>query len=114
MDFLPAAVLLTRVVSKPAPGKICLDLGHKAIAPEMDFPRVSLMGIEGCRQTGQSEEHLVLECDPGRTPDIGREVYGIPMHICPTVAKYPELVVVENRRVQGTWKVAARDYKLTI
>jgi D-serine deaminase-like pyridoxal phosphate-dependent protein len=30
LDFLPAAVLLARVVSKPGDGRLCLDLGHKA------------------------------------------------------------------------------------
>jgi D-serine deaminase-like pyridoxal phosphate-dependent protein len=93
---------------------ICLDLGHKAIAPEMDFPRVHLFGWETCKQTGQSEEHLVLQFDPIKPVKIGSEVYGIPMHICPTVAKYPELLVVENGKVKGSWKVAARDYKLNI
>ncbi len=114
MAFLPAAVLLSRVVSRPAPGVFCLDLGHKAIAPEMDFPRVELFGWEHCRQSGQSEEHLVLECGPETQAAPGKPVYGIPMHICPTVAKYPTLLVVESGKVTGQWQVAARDYKLTL
>jgi len=114
MDFLPAAVLLSRVVSRPSPGTFCLDLGHKAIAPEMEFPRVSLFGWEQCRQSGQSEEHLVLECGDETPGEIGQPVYGIPMHICPTVAKYPELLVVEGGELSGQWRVAARDYKLTL
>lgn len=110
MDFLPAAVLLTRVISHPGPGTYCLDLGHKAIAPEMEFPRVALMGLETCVQTGQSEEHLVLQAieDPGLEP--GQPVYGIPMHVCPTVPKYRWLLTVENGIVTGRWEVAARDY----
>lgn len=114
MQFLPAAVLLTRIVSQPAPNTLCLDLGHKAIAPEMEFPRVQLMDFEDCLQVGQSEEHLVLKCPDSKNYEIGQAVYGIPMHICPTVAKYPELLVVESGKVTGTWKVAARDYKLSI
>lgn len=113
MDFLPAAVLLSRVVSRPGPGIFCLDLGHKAIAAEMDFPRVQLYGWEQCRQSGQSEEHLVLECGPEKEAAPGQPVYGIPMHICPTVAKYPSLLVVQDGKISGTWQVAARDYKLT-
>ena len=35
LNFLPAAVLLTRVVSKPSAARLCLDLGHKAVAAEM-------------------------------------------------------------------------------
>ncbi|WP_420592879.1 D-TA family PLP-dependent enzyme [Robiginitalea biformata] len=114
MPFEIAAVLLTRVVSHPRPGIACLDLGHKAIAPEMDFPRVALPELPGCRQVGQSEEHLVLDCGEGAVPEIGQVLYGFPMHICPTVAKYPELLVVEDRQVRKAWKVAARDYKIKI
>ena len=111
MGFLPAAVLLTRVISKPAPGFLCLDLGHKAIAPEMDFPRVELLGLKNSRQTGQSEEHLVIATEAAEQVVVGQEYYGIPMHICPTVAKYPQLLVVENHEVSDRWKVAARDYQ---
>ncbi|MBC2837877.1 D-TA family PLP-dependent enzyme [Robiginitalea sp. SC105] len=114
MPFKIAAVLLTRVISHPGPGTICLDLGHKAIAPEMDFPRVVLPALPSCRQSGQSEEHLVLSCGIGEPPAVGEVIYGFPMHICPTVAKYPELLVVQGHRVQSSWRVAARDYKLTI
>ena len=34
LPFVPAAVLLTRVVSRPASDRLCLDLGHKAVAAE--------------------------------------------------------------------------------
>ena len=38
-----AAVLLTRVVSKPGGQRVCLDLGHKAVASENPHPRVQLI-----------------------------------------------------------------------
>ena len=44
MDFLHAAVLLMRIVSKPAKDLLCLDLGHKAVASEMAHPRVKILG----------------------------------------------------------------------
>lgn len=114
MDFLNAAVLLSRVISKPGKDLVCLDLGHKALAPEMPFPRVQLLEIESCRQVSQSEEHLVLSCKDPDKLEIGDVVYAIPMHICPTVAKYPRLITVVNGQVTGSWKVAARDHQLTI
>ncbi|MEJ2583570.1 MAG: D-TA family PLP-dependent enzyme [Robiginitalea sp.] len=112
MPFLPAAALLCRVISKPAPGTICLDLGHKAVAAEMDFPRVSLPQLPDSIQVGQSEEHLVLQYDKADTLPIGTECYAIPMHICPTVIKYPEALVVTGGEVTGRWQIAARDYHL--
>ena len=45
LDFLPAALVLTRVVSKPGPERLCLDLGHKAIAAENPHPRVELLEL---------------------------------------------------------------------
>jgi D-serine deaminase-like pyridoxal phosphate-dependent protein len=60
MDFLHAAVLLTRIVSKPAKDLLCLDLGHKAVASEMAQPRVKLLGIKSYTVIGHNEEHMVI------------------------------------------------------
>ncbi len=40
LDFLPAAVLVTRVVSRPGPGLVCLDLGYKALSADRAGERV--------------------------------------------------------------------------
>jgi D-serine deaminase-like pyridoxal phosphate-dependent protein len=114
MRFEVAAVLFTRIISKPAPGLLCFDLGHKSIAPEMDFPRVYIFGLENSPQISQSEEHLVVACETAELYEVGDAFYAIPMHICPTVAKYEELITVVDGTVTGTWKVAARNQKITI
>jgi D-serine deaminase-like pyridoxal phosphate-dependent protein len=114
MPFLPAAVLLTRIISKPKEGIVCLDLGHKAIAPEMDFPRVKIFGLEDAEQIGQSEEHLVLSYAKSENLKIGDVFYAIPMHICPTVAKYSKVLTVEKGKISGAWKIAARDHQMQI
>ncbi len=114
MPFLQAAVLLTRIISKPQGEVICLDLGHKAIAPEMDFPRVKIFGLEDAEQIGQSEEHLVLRYAKSDNLKIGDVFYAIPMHICPTVAKYSKVLTVEDGQITGAWKIAARDHQMQI
>jgi len=114
MKFQKAAVLFMRIVSKPAPNIICLDLGHKMIACEMEFPRLHIIGLEDSQQIGQSEEHLVVETMRANEFEVGSVFYGVPMHICPTVAKYKNLLAVENGKVSGEWKVAARNQKITI
>lgn len=114
MDFLPAAVLFTRIISKPKAGILCFDLGHKSIAPEMDFPRVRFLTLEHGKQIKQSEEHLVVEYDDLKILNVGDAHYAIPKHICPTVAKYDSLLVVENQKITKEWKVVARNQKLTI
>ena len=114
MNFLPAAVLFTRIISKPKAGILCFDLGHKSIAPEMPFPRLRFLTLEHGRQIGQSEEHLVVEYDDLKISEVGDEHYAVPHHICPTVAKYEYLQVVENGKVVDEWKVAARNQKITV
>ena len=114
MNFLPAAVLLTRIVSKPTTGILCFDLGHKSIAPEMPFPRIEFLDLEHSKQISQSEEHLVIEYDDLTIPEVGDVHYAIPKHICPTVAKYDTLTVVKDGNVIDLWKVAARTHKSTI
>ncbi len=114
MPFLHAAVLLTRIISKPSKDIICLDLGHKSVAPEMGFPRVRILGLEDSEQIGQSEEHLVVRTSRANEFKVGAAFYVIPMHICPTVAKYGEATVVKDGKKLGTWKVAAQNRKLTI
>lgn len=114
MPFLPAAVLHSRVISKPRKGILCLDLGHKAVASEMPFPRVELLNMENCLQRSQSEEHLVLTCPEEDSYSLGYNCYALPVHICPTVAKYPKVLTIEDGLITGSWEVAARDHRLWI
>jgi D-serine deaminase-like pyridoxal phosphate-dependent protein len=107
--FEPAVALVTRVVSLPTPTRVCLDLGHKAVAAENDISRrVYFPEAPALKPVGQSEEHLVMEAPEGHGFRPGDVLYGIPYHVCPTVALYERLVVVEDGMVNGDWKVAAR------
>ncbi|MEP2279328.1 D-TA family PLP-dependent enzyme [Maribacter sp.] len=114
MKFLPAAVLFTRILSKPTTGILCFDLGHKSIAPEMPFPRVEFLDLKHSKQISQSEEHLVVEYDDLTIPEVSDVHYAVPKHICPTVAKYDTLTVIENNTVIDYWPVTARTQKSTI
>jgi D-serine deaminase-like pyridoxal phosphate-dependent protein len=114
MDFLPAILLLTRVVSKPGANLLCLDLGHKAVASEVPPPRVQLLGLPDTRAVGHSEEHLVLETDRAAEFPVGSCFYGIPWHVCPTVALHNEAVVVRNGRADERWRVVGRTRRITI
>jgi D-serine deaminase-like pyridoxal phosphate-dependent protein len=108
MDFLHAAVAFTRVVSKPGQGKICLDLGHKAIAAEMPHPRAAIFGIPVYEATVHSEEHLVLATPAAEAFSPGDCLYAIPRHICPTMALHDGVWVVEGHRAVARWPVVAR------
>jgi D-serine deaminase-like pyridoxal phosphate-dependent protein len=114
LDFLPAVMLLTRVVSKPGPNRVCLDLGHKAVASEVPHPRATFMEIPDARALGHSEEHLPLETAYADALPVGAVVYAMPWHVCPTVALHNEAVVVRGGRAVDRWRVVARARMITI
>jgi D-serine deaminase-like pyridoxal phosphate-dependent protein/REP element-mobilizing transposase RayT len=114
LDFLAAALLLTRVVSKPTPNRLCLDLGHKALASEMPHPRVLFLNLSDASAVAHNEEHLVIETTEAGAFRVGDCLYGIPWHICPTVALHSEAVVVEDGRATQRWRITGRERKLTV
>ncbi len=113
-DFLNAAVLLASVISRPGPELICLDLGHKAVASEFPQPRVQWLGLEQAEPIRQNEEHLVLRTSRADELPVGSLLYGIPYHVCPTVAAHSHAWAVHQGRADECWPVVARDRILTI
>ncbi len=114
LDFQHAAVLLTRVISKPDKGLMCLDLGHKAVAAEMPHPRVYFPELPQVEFLGQSEEHLVIGTPEVENYQVGDIIYGIPTHICPTTALHQEMVVVKSGMAMDRWAVFARNRRITV
>jgi D-serine deaminase-like pyridoxal phosphate-dependent protein len=114
LDFIPAALVMTRVISKPTENRLCLDLGYKAISPDNPQDRVVLLDPTDAKPVVHSEEHLAVETGVANQFSVGDVLYGVPFHVCPTVALHREAVVVENGRATGRWTVAARDRMLTI
>lgn len=111
--FLPAALVITRVISIPDRNKICLDLGHKSIASEGELNRrVYFLNAPELKFISHSEEHLVAETPEAYSFKPGDLLYGLPYHICPTVALYERAFTIENGKVTGEWKNIARDRKI--
>jgi D-threonine aldolase len=111
--FLPAAVVVSRIISLPDVTTICTDLGHKSVASEnaMD-KRVVFLNAPELKPVAHSEEHLVLEAPEGHGYQIGDVLYGLPFHICPTIALYENVLVVNDCKVYTQWKNCARDRKI--
>jgi len=114
LDFLYAALVLTRVVSKPGGNRLCLDLGHKAIGSEKPHPRVQFLNLPDARAIVHSEEHLVVETARASEFAVGDVLYGIPKHVCPTVALHAKAVIIKNGVATGRWKITARDRMLSV
>ncbi|MGE3818258.1 MAG: D-TA family PLP-dependent enzyme [Isosphaeraceae bacterium] len=113
LPFTPAAVLFSRVISRPRPGRITLDLGHKAVAADPAGPRVRLLDVPDPKYVVHSEEHLVVETPGADQYPPGTVVLAIPTHICPTCALHRRVYVVENGVPVDEWEVAARDRVLS-
>ncbi len=114
-DFLPAAVLMTRVISLPAAGLITTDLGHKSVAPENEIERrVFILDDDNLKAVSQSEEHLVLKNEGNKTYSPGDILYGLPFHVCPTVALYERVITIEDGKQTGEWLNVARDRKIGV
>jgi D-serine deaminase-like pyridoxal phosphate-dependent protein len=113
--FVPAALVLCRVISLPGTNKLCIDLGHKSIASENALHnRVHFLNAPELKSIGHSEEHLVAEAIESHSYKVGDVLYGLPYHICPTVALYGTALAVENKEVTGEWKIVARERKITV
>ncbi len=107
--FEPAAIVVSRVISLPAPGKICIDLGHKAIAAENDISkRAYFLNAAELKLVSQSEEHGIVEASEGHDYLPGDVLYVLPYHICPTVNLYQQMITVSDHRAKDSWYIKAR------
>lgn len=111
LPFQIAAVLLTRVVSDLGGGRVCLDLGHKAVAAEMPLDqRVRFPTLPDVDFISHSEEHLVIQVGSESPLKVGDELIAMPTHICPTVALHNTVrLVKDGAATTTTWNVTARD-----
>ena len=111
----PAAVLITRVVSRPTPNRVTLDLGNKSVAADPVLEkRVTLLDFPEYMTVGHNEEHLIVETAGASAYKPGDVVYALPGHICPTVALHKEALVAEGGKIVGRWTVASRDRVLSV
>lgn len=113
--FVPAAVLLTRVISRPTATRVTFDLGYKAVASDPPAgKRLILLDVSGYEAVLQNEEHLVVETPAAERYAPGDEVLAIPTHVCPTVAMHQRAYVVEGGKLVGTWDIVGRDRVLSV
>ena len=113
LPFTPGAAILSRVVSHPAKGLFTLDTGSKAIATD-PIDRGVITDLPQAKPVFQSEEHWVWELPESTSPPIGKIVYILPTHICPTSALYPGVVVVKNGKQVDYWEIGARNRKISV
>jgi D-serine deaminase-like pyridoxal phosphate-dependent protein len=110
LPFVPAAVLLSRIISIQSSTRVTLDLGSKAIAADPSGARGLVWSMENVELIFQNEEHWVVELPDASSLQPGQPVYVLPTHICPTCALHRYLYVIgRDGRCVDRWAVTARD-----
>jgi D-threonine aldolase len=108
------ALVITRVISITSATTMTIDLGHKSVAAENPLPRVHFLNAPEATPIGHSEEHMVLKVADTKKYKSGDVLYGIPVHICPTVALYEHATVVQDQKIMTEWNITARNKRITI
>ena len=114
IPFQPAAFLLCRVLSIVDTRTLCLDLGYKATASDQPLPRVFFPDIRDYEVIDQYEEHIIIKVNDSSRYTVGQPLFAIPFHICPTVNLYEDLLVGSKNGIVDSWRVVARDRKISI
>lgn len=115
LKFTPAALLLTRVISRPTPNRVTLDLGYKAVASDPPAgKRLFFPDLPDAVAVLQNEEHLVIETSRANDFAPGDELFAIPRHVCPTSALHKSVYVISGGQLSEMWDVVARDRVLTV
>jgi 3-hydroxy-D-aspartate aldolase len=105
--FEHALFVLASVMSTPASGRAICDAGLKAFSFDSGVPMVRAR--EGISYAKGTDEHGVLDVDPGAAPpDLGERIWLIPGHCDPTVNLYDWIVGMRGATVECLWSVAAR------
>ncbi|MFZ0861781.1 MAG: D-TA family PLP-dependent enzyme [Candidatus Sulfotelmatobacter sp.] len=107
--YRPAALVLTRVVSRPHSGIVTCDAGHKTVSADAGVPTCVVIGHPELMPLLPSEEHLPLAIKEGSAgPQIGEALYLLPRHICPTVNNFDCALLIRNGTIESMENVSAR------
>ena len=108
-NYRPAAVVISTVVSHPAPRRFTCDAGHKTVSADAGVPTCAALGRPDFSPVRPSEEHLPVDVAEGSSmPSIGDTLYLVPMHVCPTVNNFDHALLVSDGRILSVERVTAR------
>lgn len=112
-----ALSVLATVTSRPAPDRLILDSGSKALAAERltgltpgfgvveDHPELRVERL-------YEEQAIVYADEPSHIP-VGARVRIIPNHACAAANLHSRMLVVDDETVVDAWPVATREWRET-
>jgi D-serine deaminase-like pyridoxal phosphate-dependent protein len=110
-----ALSVLATVTSRPAPDRLILDAGSKALAAERlstltpGFGRVE--GHPGLRVDRLYEEQAIVHSDGPCEIPVGARLRIVPNHACAAANLHSQMLVVDQDVVVDAWAVATREWK---
>ncbi|MCW5627125.1 MAG: DSD1 family PLP-dependent enzyme [Burkholderiales bacterium] len=104
--FRQSLFLLATVMSRPTESRAVVDVGLKAHSVDSGMPLVA--DLTGAHYTKASDEHGVIEIDPGTPLPLGSKIRLIPGHCDPTVNLHDWLVCLRGDRVEAVWPISGR------
>ncbi len=112
--FVPAALVLSTVVSRPLANRVTCDAGHKAVSADAGVPTCEALGWPGLVGLKPSEEHLPIETSGAKTPARGEMLYLLPTHVCPTVNNFDRAMIIRDGKVETIEPVTARGREIFV
>ncbi len=107
-EVLPAAKILSEVISHPIESRAIVDAGHKATGPDEGLPVVE--GIPGATASRFSAEHGILDLENQAANGLhpGEKVWMVPFDLALTVNQFDYFRAVRKGKLVGFWPIAAR------
>jgi D-serine deaminase-like pyridoxal phosphate-dependent protein len=110
--YVPAAVILSTVISRPTATSVTCDAGHKSVSADAGVPTCAVIGHPDLKPLKPSEEHLPIEGSSEHPlPQIGDKLYLVPRHVCPSVNNFDEALMIVNGRIRNMERVTARGHE---
>jgi D-serine deaminase-like pyridoxal phosphate-dependent protein len=106
-----ALTVLATVVSVPASDRAVVDAGSKTLSADPLRPHAGGHGLvvgRRSRLARLSEEHGVIQVEPGESFRVGERIRILPNHACVVSNLHERLVGVRNGRVEEEIEIAAR------
>ncbi|MBV9415625.1 MAG: alanine racemase [Solirubrobacterales bacterium] len=110
-----ALSVLATVTSRPAPDRLILDSGSKALAAERLTGLTSGFGVvedhPELRVERLYEEQAIVYTDEPSDIPVGTRVRVIPNHACAAANLHSRMLVVDDGTVVDVWPVATREWR---
>jgi D-serine deaminase-like pyridoxal phosphate-dependent protein len=110
-----ALSVLATVTSRPAPDRLILDSGSKALAAERLSTLTPGFGMiedhPELRVERLYEEQAIVHADEPCDIPVGARVRVVPNHACAAANLHSQMLVVEEGTVVDVWPVATREWR---